>query len=104
MLKENQLVHQIAASFTHADLKSLSKAYMNEKASLLACLDMLLLALWRCFPNRVDQDHYIPTKADERETHKDHKRKQPSLFDPLIPSSTWPLHTFQACAEQAGRE
>lgn len=49
-----------------------------------ACFYMLLLALWCCCPSSVYRDHYVSTKADERETHRDHKRRQASLSDPLI--------------------
>lgn len=45
---------------------------------------MLLLALWCCCPSSVYRDHYVSAKADERETRRDHKRRQTSLSDPLI--------------------
>lgn len=51
---------------------------------------MLLLPLWCCCPSSVYRDHYVSTKADERETHRDHKRRQASLSDPLI--TRWFLH------------
>lgn len=37
-----------------------------------------------CCPSSVYRDHYVSAKADERETHIDHKRRQTSPSDPLI--------------------
>ena len=67
-----------------------------------ACLYMLLLALWCCRPSSVYRDHYVSTKADERETHRDHKRRQASTSDPLIIADSFInmafLRAAQACA------
>lgn len=49
-----------------------------------------VVLLWCCCPSSVYRDHYVSTKADERETHRDHKRRQASLSDPLI--TRWFLH------------